>query len=358
MKILADATLPKLAEAFPSPFELTLYHDAQELASLSKNQDVLLCRSTLKITEALLKHSSLSYVATASSGTDHVDANYLQTRGIQLIDAKGSNAPAVADYVLATLAFLSRYDGFCGKKAAVIGVGEVGKQVVARLKAIGMEIVCYDPPREKLDCHFVSCSLETVTSCDLIAIHANLHTNSPDPSFNLINHELLRQLKPNSVIINASRGSIVNENDLLGQTHPLIYCTDVFDNEPQVNAGIINFARLCTPHIAGHSIEAKQEAVTMISRKLHAAYDLTPPAFNSLASIELPLLNGQYDWQDVVLSLYNPLEETNLLKNATDLKEAFLNVRKAHHYRHDFCLYARSLQANSPLLPILGQQNQ
>ncbi|WED43818.1 4-phosphoerythronate dehydrogenase [Legionella cardiaca] len=354
MKILADASLPGLLEAFPQPFELTLYHEAKDIPQQLKNQQILLCRSTLKVTEELLKNSSLSYVATASSGTDHIDENYLQNHRIGLIDAKGSNASAVADYVMATLAFLECHKGFKGTKAAVIGVGEVGTKVAQRLRATGMEVLCYDPPKSKRDKDFITCSFEAITECDLISVHANLHNLLPTPSLNLINDGVLKQLKPQSVIINASRGGIVNEEDLLRQKKPFFYCTDVFSNEPAIRQGIVDFATLCTPHIAGHSIEAKSDAITMISQKLHLAYKLpfVKPSLPVLA--KLPSYYPHHTWQDYVLSLYNPLVETEILKNTHDLKLAFLNLRKAHQNRHDFQLYAKAVQTNKQLLQILG----
>ncbi|KTD24780.1 erythronate-4-phosphate dehydrogenase [Legionella lansingensis] len=355
MKILADATLPGLHAAFPGPFELTLYHDAKEIPLLLNDQQILLCRSTLKVTQALLQNSSLSYVATASSGVDHIDEAYLKQRGIHLIDAKGSNAPAVADYIIASLAFLMIYKGFQGTKAAVIGAGKVGTKVAERLKAADLQVIFYDPPKARLDANFQSSSLEEVLDCDLISIHANLHTAPPYPSLNLINENLLKQLKPGCVIINTSRGGIVNEKDLLHSKYPRLYCTDVFNNEPSLNAAIVNLATLCTPHIAGHSIEAKYAAVMMISEKLHGLYQLFPPKNILSSPHEPPTFTAKLSWQDYVLSLYNPSFETDILKNTNDLESTFLSLRKAHDYRHDFFTYADDLEGNEKLLQILGK---
>jgi len=339
MKILADASLPGLVEAFPKPFELSTYLHANEIPNLLKDQQILLCRSTLQVNESLLKGHSLRYVATASSGTDHIDSLYLKNNAIELIDAKGSNAVAVADYVIASLAFLQKYKGFSGLKAGVIGVGEVGEKVVKRLAAAGMEVHSYDPLRSENDPHFFSCTLDTITQCDLVCIHANLHDNPPYSSRNLFDKRLLNRLKPNAVIINASRGGIVNEEALLQQKKPIIYCTDVYYNEPDINPEIIRLATLCTPHIAGHSLEAKCEAVRMVSRKLHTRLHLSSPTFSEPAIEATNLSNTFKHWQDIALHLYNPFEETNFIKSANNLQQSFLNLRKAHQKRHDFCRY-------------------
>ncbi|MDI9817684.1 MULTISPECIES: 4-phosphoerythronate dehydrogenase [unclassified Legionella] len=354
MKILADATLPGLLEAFPSPFHLTLYNNVDELAALLPNQDILLCRSTLKVNRDLLNDSSLTFVATASSGTDHIDKNYLNTRGIRLIDAKGSNAAAVADYVIASLAFLQKYHQFHGTRAAIIGVGEIGTEVGKRLQATNMAVIGYDPPKSLRDEKFSSSSLEEVATCDLICIHADLHSTPPYPSVNLINDALLKQLHPGCAIINASRGGLVDETALFNQKPDLFYCTDVFSREPYINREIVNMATLCTPHIAGHSIEAKYAAVTMISAELHRSYQLPPPLF-AVPEVQVPVIKMQKQWQDDVLSFYNPVHETQVLKNSDDLKSTFLRLRKAHQSRHNFSVYANHLNSSSSqLLQLLG----
>ena len=291
MRLLADSTLQNLPALFPSPFKLTLYHTQRELQSLLPTNDILLCRSTLKITAQLLAGSPIQCVATASSGIDHIDSTYLNEHGIKLFDAKGCNANAVADYIVATLAFLYKNSLLIGKKAGVIGIGEVGSQVVTRLRTIGFDVVCYDPLREIVDHSYPYRSLNELSTCDLLCVHANLHTSSPYPSSKLLNADFLAQLQPGTTIINAARGGIVDEDALLTTAKPITYCTDVYTNEPMINSNIINFATLCTPHIAGHSIEAKIGAVLKLSQHLHHFYGFPlPTAKRSTQTITTNLL--------------------------------------------------------------------
>lgn len=335
MNILIDASLPGLHDAFPPPFKITLYQHINEVTDSLINQDILLCRSTLKVNEALLASSSLSYVATASSGTDHINTTYLEQRAIGLIDAKGSNAEAVADYILATVAYLKKYKQFKGKTAGIIGMGAVGSRVARYLQAIDMNVVTYDPPKSQQQADFNSCSLPELSLCDMICIHANLHDKAPYPSKNLLGHKELAMLKPNIVIINAARGGIVSEQALLELDNPIIYCTDVFLNEPAINEHIVNFSTLCTPHIAGHSIEAKQVAVTMVSEKLHHCYDLPAPAFKQ-ATLYQDHLKLPIHWEEAILSRYNPMNESLALKKALHKEQGFLELRKKHTKRHNF----------------------
>jgi len=338
MRILADATLPHLSSLFKAPFGLTLYKTPNEIPAFLHDHDILLCRSTLRVNATLLAKSTVQCVATASSGIDHIDSEYLQKNKITLFDAKGCNARSVADYVVATLAYLYQQNKVKGRKAGIIGVGAVGTCVIARLQAIGFNVICFDPFKEKTDTTFQYCTLNDLATCDVLCVHANLHHTQPYPSANLLEDSFLSSLKPNTVIINAARGGIVNEEALLNQTFPLTYCTDVYSEEPKINAKVVELATLCTPHIAGHSIEAKNMAVIKISQQLHAYYGVPMPRF-TLSREQAPLLSPRDDWKDCVANLYSPLIDTCILKSANNKTHAFLTQRQAHTTRHDFAFY-------------------
>lgn len=340
MKILADASLPHLYEAFPEPFEIILYHHPEEINDLIAGVDVLLCRSTLQVTKQLVKDSQLRFVATASSGTDHLHSLELAQLNIQCLDAKGSNAKSVADYVLSCYAYLINQYAFTTSKVGIIGIGKVGTYVAQYFQALGLELKLFDPLKAALDSDFKSCHMDELLSCNLICVHANLHNIAPYSSRNLLSYQELSQLNANTAIINAARGGIINEDDLVDIKKPLFYCTDVFLNEPHISSSIIDFATLCTPHIAGHSIEAKFNAVSLLSEKLHALYQLNSP-FNYKSAREEKELSAyflQKNWPATILTLYNPVNESLLLKNADDKLSAFLTLRKQHVFRHDFKL--------------------
>lgn len=333
MKILADATLPDLQMVFLKHFELSVYHNLNQLQELLPLHDVLLCRSTLPVNENLLKHNKLSCLATASSGTDHIDSELLYSKNIQLFDAKGSNAVSVADYVIASLMYLDKTYNLHPKKAVIIGMGAVGSIVFRRLQLLNMEIATYDPRRSLRDPDFKSCLWDKIFDADLICIHANLHNEQPFPSLGLLSKETFSLLKPGAIIINASRGGIVCENALLNSKNPLYYCTDVFMNEPDINPDIVSYATLCTPHIAGHSIEAKKEAVLMVSDKIHHYFGL--PVSERTHQTKITFSSTNEPWQEQILNLYTPETETLALKTATIKKETFQQLRKNHQYRHN-----------------------
>lgn len=341
MNILADQRLPDLDFLFPKPFVITRYEHQAEIPQLIPDQEILLCRSTLAVNAALLERSSIRAVGTASSGIDHVDQAYLERRGIPLFDAKGCNARAVADYVASTLAYLMTTHHIKPQKTGVIGMGHVGSAVSQRFQAAGIEVIGYDPLKAIHEPTFKSCTLDELWACDVLCIHANLHDSPPVPSINLVNQPFLSQLKPNTVIINAARGNIVDESALLSLPFPLIYCTDVYANEPSIDPRIVNYATLCTPHIAGHSIEAKSYAVELIRDQLmryfFADIPRPPPIHPATTSIHLP--NHHSTWQKTLLAIYNPAIETQQLQAAEDLQSSFFQLRQQHHFRHDFKHY-------------------
>ncbi len=339
IKIIADASLPDLSDFFQPPFLITPFTAGPDLYQQIQEYDVLLCRSTLKIDTALLADTRISCIATVSSGTDHIVATNPQ-KSIQIIDAKGANACAVADYVIACLAYCQQHSYVQGLHAGVIGVGAVGSAVTLRLRELGFQVSCHDPLRAAHDHQFLSCELDALLGCDLLCVHANLHDQRPYPSRHLLGKNFLSQLKAGTVIINAARGDIVDETALLSCTQSLHYCTDVYAAEPQVSRPLVNYATICTPHIAGHSIEARSRGLHLVSQKLHHYFGLSCSAVHNHAT-DLLLQSVPFAaWQDAILSIYDPEVETHQLKQATDLSNTFLELRKAHRHRHEFHHYA------------------
>lgn len=333
MKILADASLPNVEQYFQDPFRCQLYSSQDELCCAISDADILLCRSTTPVNDTLLDKSHLRYVATASSGTDHIDKNYLANRGIDLIDGNGCNAHAVVDYVLSSIAYLQNAGWVYGPRVGIIGLGAVGSLLYKRLIHLGFDCIAYDPYIEQHDTRCRLGGLDSVLDRDIILIHANLHNTAPYPSYHLLNRTNLQTIANQSVLINAARGDIVAEQALLDTD--FVYCTDVFSQEPDISAQSVGRSTLCTPHIAGHSVEAKQRMVAHVAEALYNRLDLNFPKH-----LQVPLPHWQVpnDWQKHYLTHYNPEQETNALKSAQDTTTTFLQLRKAHH-RHEVTIF-------------------
>lgn len=338
INILADASLPDLSEFFQLPFHITLFNPNEDVYQQIQDHNVLLCRSTVKVDTAKLVKTPITCIATVSSGTDHITVSDL-SQSIKIIDAKGANACAVADYVMACLAYCQQHHYVQGLTAGVIGVGAVGTLVSLRLQALGFHVLHYDPLRAAVDPQFSNCEFDALTTCDVLCVHANLHDQPPYASRHLLGASFLGQLKAGTVIINAARGDIVDERAVLMTPKKVYYCTDVYANEPCVNPALIEYATLCTPHIAGHSIEARRRSLQWVSQKLHRYFELSNGT--SVADIEehKQLLSQDFaSWQEAILFLYNPEIDTGILKQAENKSKTFLVLRKGHH-RHEFHCY-------------------
>lgn len=348
IKMLADASLPDLHLFFPEPFALSRFKTVEDLQQQLPDHSILLCRSTTKIDASLLANSRLDCIAAVSSGTDHIAIAELAARQIHLIDAKGANAWAVADYVVACFAYCQTQHYIQGSEVGVIGLGAVGSAVAHRLQGLGCRIHAYDPLRAAENQAFVSCELRDLYACDFVTVHANLHDNHPYPSRHLLDANFLSRLKPGAVILNAARGELVDEAAVLSCQKLLHYCTDVYANEPKISRDIVAFATLCTPHIAGHSLEARTKALRMVSQKLHHYYGINMPVVPIL-DYPSKMISGE-SWQAMIQSLYDPAQESRCLKHATNLTQTFLDLRAAHAQRHEFHCYTP--EQNNLLLKI------
>ena len=332
-QVLADANIPYLDHYFPDQsFELNLYHNEHELKKKIKHQQILICRSIYQINEAILANSNIMLVASATSGLNHIDIDYLKKHDIHLIDAKGGNTPAVVDYVCSSLASLQKHYQFQANKIAILGYGHVGKALSFRLETLGYDIGIYDPllPTESIPAN-QKINIASLYQFDTICIHASYHAKRPFPSKNLIDVRLKHAFSKNTCIINAARGHIVDEAFILSEAYQGLYCADVFENEPLPNPRILERASLATPHIAGHSIESKLRMTEIISDKIHQYLQLNekPQPIDKATEAHI----DSKDWQNAVLSNYDPIEETLALKQQGNT--SFIKLRHAHH-RHEF----------------------
>jgi erythronate-4-phosphate dehydrogenase len=318
LKILFDHSIPNIEELFSSHFELSSYQHQSELKEQIRTHDILICRATTQITPELIKHSAVQCIATASSGSDHI---HIQNPKIKVMDAKGGNAHAVGDYILCTLAELNIVNK---TSIGIIGHGHVGKALNLRLKSLGFDVKVYAPT------HNLPTSFSEMMQSNVILVHPNYHTNPPYSTHHLLSHDFFKNISEQTVVINASRGKILDEQALLASSWKGVFCTDVYQNEPDINPDIMQRASICTPHIAGHTIEAKSKISEILAKKIHEYFK---KKFEVKDHQNLTLIS-QKNWQEEVLKIYSPKFETDSLKKDSSAKH-FLELRKAH-LRHEF----------------------
>lgn len=281
MRIVADENIPLLDAFFADFGEITrLPGRSIDRASVA-DADILLVRSVTPVTRALLEGSTVRFVGTCTIGTDHLDLDYFQEAGIQWSSAPGCNARGVVDYVLGSLLTLAEIEGadLTQRTYGVVGAGQVGGRLIKVLQGLGWNVLVCDPPRQAAEGgDYVSLD-EILQRCDVISLHTPLTRTGDQPTWHLFDTERLQQLKQGSWLINASRGSVV-DNTALYQTlldrDDLQAVLDVWEGEPIVNEALADLCVIATPHIAGYSLDGRQRGTSQIYQALCAHLGMTP----------------------------------------------------------------------------------
>ena len=257
--------------------------------------DALLVRSVTPVNQQLIERSSLKFVATATAGFDHIDREYLTSRGIAFSHAPGCNATAVVEYVLAALDILAEREGFAlgERKVGIIGKGQVGSRLYQTMARLGVEVCACDPPLAAMGDDNRYLSVDELIQCsDVICLHTPLTTDGPYPTRYLIDEPQLRAMKPGTVLINAGRGAVINNTALkrcLQRRDDLVVVLDVWESEPDVDPQLMSLVALATPHIAGYSLDAKIRGTQMIYQAFCQHFGL-PARVRLPAITPLPVL--------------------------------------------------------------------
>lgn len=270
--ILADENIPGVEHYAGAWASVSRFRGRELTPARLEGFDALLVRSVTPVDEALLAGSALHYVGTATSGFDHIDRDYLQTHGIDFCYAPGSNANSVVEYVLAAIAasgdHLERV--LSGTRAGIIGYGVIGKAVAARLRALNIQYRVYDPWLDAAGIEHAA-GLDEVLQCGVITLHAELTHKSPWPSYHLLGEAELADIPASSLLINASRGGVIDNSALaalLARGCGPHVVLDVWEEEPQIDANLLSQVQLGTPHIAGYSLDGKLLGTKMLLQGL------------------------------------------------------------------------------------------
>lgn len=344
IKIIADDRIPYVEDYFGSLGKLVLKPGRELSSSDLRHADALLVRTVTQVDETLLANSNVKFVGSVTAGADHLDTDWLDREGVKYATADGFNAPAVADYVVSTIAALSHRQLLMGekKKAAVIGVGNTGSLVVERLKLLGFDVVVCDPLRAEKEPDFISTSLDEINNVDLVTLHVPLADHGAYPTRHMINTDFLRQQKSGCVLLNASRGEVIHPKELEKSGAHLVWCFDVWPGEPNINKAMLLQTMLATPHIAGYSVQSKMRGTEMIYRAFAKAF---PECDTSMKTLALPhnevTFGGDvHRWQDVVLGIYNPIVTTAMMRAtlfpADETAYYFDEMRHQFRHRHEF----------------------
>jgi len=270
VKILVDENMPYARELFSRTGTVVAVPGRPIPAAELDDADGLMVRSVTKVNAELLDGKPVKFVGTATAGTDHIDENYLNQQDIAFSAAPGCNAIAVVEYVFSALLLLAERDGFQLKDRTVgiVGVGNVGGRLQARLEALGIRTLLCDPPRADRGDAGEFLPLETlVAEADVLTFHTPLFKQGPYKTLHIADEALLQALKPNTILINACRGPVVDNAALLkvlAQRDDLSVVLDVWEPEPELSLPLLDKVDIATAHIAGYTLEGKARGTTQV----------------------------------------------------------------------------------------------
>lgn len=277
------------------------------LIKIIKKYDGMIIRLGIKIDKKMIdKGNNLKFIATPTTGLDHIDIDYALKKGIKIISLKNekrflNQITPTAELTFGLILTLLRKipeanisvkkniwdrDLFIGedlknKNLGIVGLGRLGLQVAKIGKAFKMNIAYYDPYVNNKKYNNKKTLKSLLEWSDIISLHVHLNNQT----INLINKTNLKYMKPNSYIINTSRGEIINEKDLLyALNHKLIKgaALDVLSNElnnsKKISSKLIDYSKnnnnlIITPHIGGATKESMRMTEEFIIKKSINQYE-------------------------------------------------------------------------------------
>ena len=295
-EFMDESAVDLLKRKYNVYYDSSLAEDSNSLVKLINKMKALIVRNKTLVTRELIENApNLTCVGRLGVGLDNIDLNACEEQNIAVYPALGANSDSVAEYVICASMLLLRKAYFkknemiagnwprqessgsevYGKTLGLIGFGDIAQKTRDLALGLGMKTVAYDPYLDK-DSNVwketKNLDLDNLLSIsDIISLHIPLSKETK----NLIDEKKLRLIKNSSVIINAARGGVIDENQLaklLKENKIGGAALDVFNEEP-VNKecakkfeGISNL--ILTPHIGGVTKESNERVSEMIAKKI------------------------------------------------------------------------------------------
>ena len=283
--------------------------DRDALLAMARQFDVLIVRLGLLIDREMLDAAErLKFIVSATTGLDHIDVEYANSRGVKVLSLKGEteflrSIPATAEHTWALLLSLIRRipaavssvhqgkwdrDQFrgnelYGKTLGIVGLGRVGEQVARFGLAFQMTVGAYDPHRQdwasQVGRYFSLTDL--LADSDMVSIHVQLN----DETKGMFGSDEFRVMKSGAVLVNTSRGAVIDEAALLEALHgsrlggaALDVVADEIDATPGASHPLVKHARthgnlIITPHLSGATHESMKRTEELMAEKLKASLE-------------------------------------------------------------------------------------
>lgn len=355
--IVVNRSTPFAVDVF-SQIGTVIALESQEVTSEAvREADILIVRSETKVDKALLEGSAVRFVGTVTIGTDHIDTDYLDSKGIAFASAPGSNANSVAEYMAAALLTWAErtQKTLRGKAIGIVGVGNVGSKVVNVAQALGMIPILNDPPLARKGPAKDYVPLDALMDADIVSLHVPLTRVGEDKTVHLFDKKRIARMKRGSVLINTSRGGVVETSalqDALESSHLSGAILDVWENEPVIPTRLLEQVMLGTPHIAGYSLDGKLNALRMVYERVCRHLGVSPdwtvdagaPEGSSHVRVSSTLSADQSILGFAVRHSYDIELDDSLLRAALDvsrddLGSYFMELRAGYRIRREFFNY-------------------
>lgn len=296
-EFMDEAAVGQLRARFDVNYDPGLVDRPDDLLGVLSGADALIVRNRTQVTKQLLASASkLKAVGRLGVGLDNIDVPACEHRNIRVLAATGANAQAVAEYVITAAMVLLRSAFFSsldvangawprarlssgreigGKVLGLVGFGGIGRLTAGLAHRLGMSVCAYDPalaPNAKTWRETGACPLpldQLVAGADVISLHLPLL----DSTKGLFDAARIARMKPGAILVNTSRGGIVDEAALIIALEQGLIggaALDVFEHEP-LKAGN-SFPPLpnliLTPHIAGVTVESNQRVSQLIAERI------------------------------------------------------------------------------------------
>ncbi len=326
-------------------YNADLKDDALVDAVRETQADALVVRST-KVTKAMLEAGSLSLVVRAGAGFNTIDVKAASARGIYVSNCPGKNSIAVAELAFGLILALDRRiadnvadlragkwnkkeysqaHGLYGRTLSLIGLGQIGREMIKRAKAFGMNVVGWSrsftpEAATELGITYRQTTIEAARDCDVLSIHLAL---TPDTQ-GLINADVFDVMRPGSLLINTSRAEIIDQAALTQavKTRRIRAGLDVFPHEPAASSGefsdkLAQFPNVYGTHHIGASTDQAQEAIAAETVQIIKTFNETGKVPNVVNLSERTpathlLIVRHHDRPGVLAHVFNEIKAANI----------------------------------------------
>ena len=362
MKIVIDNKIPFIEGVFEPHAEVVYKRGAEITRQDVADADALIVRTRTKCNAELLKGSKVRFIATATIGFDHIDTEFCAKEGIHWTNAKGCNSSSVLQYVFTALVALEVKHRFKlkDKTIGIVGVGSVGEKVARYAMALGMKVLLCDPFRVVDEWRDFYVPFSEISKTDIITFHVPLSRDGEYASYHLADAAFFEQLSPDALLINTSRGEVVDGAALkqaLKNNKILDAVLDVWESEPHIDLELLALVAIGTPHIAGYSLDGKATGTAMSVHSISRFFNLpllnwTATGLPYLKAVDVQLEAGQ-SYSDIFTYTYNIYSDDQRLRQNPD---AFELQRESYPVRREFSAY-RYFCKNQKQETILGALN-